>query len=243
MIARNAAARGGFRMEEGCEQLIAKYAQNGRDAVNIIQIAGGVIQVEGRSAITRKDIEWVLEFGHYSPRIEKKVSAHDKQIGCINGLGFRNATGVVIDIEVTAMKAKSGKGSIKVTGIVEEEEMDGRGHKLKRVSSAKSSVENVLTVLKKFLDVDAREYDIHLNFPGGIPIDGPSAGIAIAAAIYSSIFNLPVSSDIALTGEISIRGKVKPVGGVAAKVEAARQAGIHGSIPKENWQETFENIG
>jgi Lon-like ATP-dependent protease len=245
VIARNAAVRGGFRMEEGCEQLIAKYAQNGRDAVNIIQIAGGVIQVEGRSAITRKDIEWVLEFGHYSPRIEKKVSAHDKQVGCINGLAvFGNATGVVIDIEVTAMKAQSGKGSIKVTGIVEEEEMDGRGHKLKRISSAKSSVENVLTVLKKFLDVDAREYDIHLNFPGGIPIDGPSAGIAIAAAIYSAIFNLPVSSDVALTGEISIRGKVKPVGGVAAKVEAARHAGINKVlIPKENWQETFENTG
>ena len=244
-IACNAAKRGGFKMEEGCEQLIAKYAQNGRDAVNIIQIAGGVIQVEGRSMITRKDIEWVLEFGHYSPRIDKKVSAQEKQVGCINGLAvFGNATGVVIDIEVTAMKAQSGKGSIKVTGIVEEEEMDGKGHKLKRISSAKSSVENVLTVLKKFLNVDAREYDIHLNFPGGIPIDGPSAGIAIAAAIYSAVLNLPVSNDIALTGEISIRGKVKPVGGVAAKVEAARQAGINKVlIPKENWQETFGNIG
>ena len=245
VIARNAAKRGGFNMEEGCDELIAKYAQNGRDAVNIIQIAGGVVQVEGRSFISRKDIEWVLEFGHYSPRIEKKVSAQEKQVGCINGLAvFGNATGIVIDIEVTAMKARSGKGSIKVTGIVEEEEMDGRGHKLKRVSSAKSSVENVLTVLKKFLNVDAREYDIHLNFPGGIPIDGPSAGIAIAAAIYSAIFNLPVSSDIALTGEISIRGKVKHVGGVSAKVEAARLAGINKVlIPKENWQETFENIG
>jgi Lon-like ATP-dependent protease len=245
VIARNAAKRGGFNMEEGCDELIAKYAQNGRDAVNIIQIAGGVVQVEGRSFISRKDIEWVLEFGHYSPRIEKKVSAQEKQVGCINGLAvFGNATGIVIDIEVTAMKAQSGKGSIKVTGIVEEEEMDGRGHKLKRVSSAKSSVENVLTVLKKFLNVDAREYDIHLNFPGGIPIDGPSAGIAIAAAIYSAIFNLPVSSDIALTGEISIRGKVKHVGGVSAKVEAARLAGINKVlIPKENWQETFENIG
>ena len=151
-------------MEEGCDELIAKYAQNGRDAVNIIQIAGGVVQVEGRSFISRKDIEWVLEFGHYSPRIEKKVSAQEKHVGCINGLAvFGNATGIVIDIEVTAMKARSGKGSIKVTGIVEEEEMDGRGHKLKRESSAKSTLENVLTVLKKYHNVDASEYDIHLN--------------------------------------------------------------------------------
>mgnify|MGYP000568767763 CR=1 FL=1 len=245
IIARNAAIRGGFRIEDGCEEIISKYAQNGRDAVNIIQIAGGVVQVEGRNIITRKDIEWVVEFGHYSPRIEKKVSAQERQVGCVNGLAvFGNATGVVIDIEVTAMKAPSGKGSIKVTGIVEEEEMDGRGHKLKKTSSAKASVENVLTVLKKFLDVDAREYDIHLNFPGGIPIDGPSAGIAIAVAIYSAIFNLPVNNDIALTGELSIRGKVKPVGGVAAKVEAAKMAGINKVIiPRENWQETFENTG
>jgi Lon-like ATP-dependent protease len=244
-IARNAAIRGGFRMEDGSEELIAKYAQNGRDAVNIIQIAGGVIQVEGRSIITRKDIEWVVEFGHYSPRIEKKVTAQEMQVGCINGLAvFGNATGIVIDIEVSAMKAVSGKGMIKVTGIVEEEEMEGKGHRLKRSSSAKASVENVLTVLKKFLNVDAKEYDIHLNFPGGIPIDGPSAGIAIAAAVYSAIMNLPVNNDIAMTGELSIRGKVKPVGGVPEKVEAALLAGINKVlIPKENWQETFEDIG
>ncbi len=244
-IARNAAKRGGFRMEEGADELIAKYAQNGRDAVNIIQIAGGVMQVEGRSMIARKDIEWVVEFGHYSPRIEKKVSAQEMQVGCVNGLAvLGNATGIVIDIEVSAMKAVSGKGTIKVTGIVEEEEMEGKGHRLKKSSSAKASVENVLTVLKRFLDVDAREYDIHLNFPGGIPIDGPSAGIAIAAAVYSAIMNLPVNNGIAMTGELSIRGKVKPVGGVSEKVEAAKLAGINKVlIPRENWQETFENIG
>jgi ATP-dependent Lon protease len=245
VIARNAAIRGGFCVEDGTEEVIARYAQNGRDAVNIIQIAGGVVQVEGRNLITRKDIEWVVEFGHYSPRIDKKVCASEMQVGCMNGLAvFGNAMGIVIDIEVTACRASAGKGIIKVTGIVEEEEMDGRGQKLKRTSSAKASVENVLTVLKKFLNLDSKEYDIHLNFPGGIPIDGPSAGIAIAAAVYSAILNIPVSSDIAMTGEISIRGKVKPVGGVAAKVEAAKLAGItRVLVPRENWQEMFNDIG
>lgn len=245
IIARNAAIRGGFRVEEGIEELIARYAQNGRDAVNIIQIAGGIVQVEGRNIISRKDIEWVLEFSHYSPRIDKKISIEEKQVGCMNGLAvFGNSTGIVIDIEVSAIRVKAGKGTIKVTGIVEEEEMDGKGQKLRKMSSAKASVENVLTVLKKFLDVDAREYDIHLNFPGGIPIDGPSAGIAIAAAVYSAIRNIPVSNDIAMTGELSIRGKVKPVGGVAAKVEAAKIAGINKVlVPKENWQEMFNDIG
>lgn len=245
IIARNAAVRGGFRIEDGVEDLIARYAQNGRDAVNIIQIAGGVVQVEGRNTITRRDIEWVVEFGHYSPRIDKKVGIVVKQVGCINGLAvFGNATGMVIDVEVSAMKALSGKGIIKVTGIIEEEEMDGRGQKLKKVSSARASVENVLTVLKRFLDVDVKEFDIHLNFPGGIPIDGPSAGIAIATAVYSAIRNIPISSDLALTGELSIRGSVKPVGGVAAKVEAAKLAGINMVlIPRDNWQESFNDMG
>ncbi|MCX7710644.1 MAG: ATP-dependent protease LonB [Clostridia bacterium] len=243
MIARNAAIKGSFKFEEGVEALIAKYAKNGREAVNIVQIAGGIVQVEGRSIITRKDIEWVIEFGHYSPRIEKKITAGE-QVGCINGLAvFGNCTGMVMDIEASAMEVGAGKGNIKITGIIEEEEMDGRGQKLKRTSSAKASVENVLTVLKKFMEVDYREYDIHLNFPGGIPIDGPSAGIAIATAVYSAMKNIPIRSDIAMTGEISIRGKVKPVGGVVAKVEAALQAGIKKVlIPKENWQELFEEM-
>ena len=245
IIARNAAVRGGFKIEDGTEELIARYAQNGRDAVNIVQIAGGVVQVESRNRITRKDIEWVVEFGHYSPRIDKKICSSEQRIGCINGLAvFGNSTGMVIDIEVSAYKAAAGKGTIKVTGIVDEEEIDNRGHKLKRSSSARASVENVLTVLKRFLDVDVREYDIHMNFPGGIPIDGPSAGIAIAVAVYSAIMNLPVSSNIAMTGELSIRGKVKPVGGVAAKVDAARLAGIGKVlVPRENWQETFSDLG
>lgn len=241
-IAKNAAKKGGFELEEEGDTLIAKYAQNGREAVNIVQIAGGVCLVDGRNTIKKKDIEWVIEFGHYSPRIEKKVSK-DEQIGCINGLAvFGNSIGMVVEIEVSVMKALSGKGEIKITGIIEEEEMDGRGQRLRRTSSAKASVENVLTVLKKILHIDPREYDIHLNFPGGIPIDGPSAGIAIATAIYSAIKEFPISSQIAMTGEISIRGKIKPVGGVVAKVEAAKNAGIKRIlIAKENWQEIFED--
>lgn len=243
-IAKNAALKGGFRIEPGAEKLVSKYAQNGRDAVNIIQMAGGIALVENRNSILVKDIEWVAEFGRYNPRIDKKVCAA-RQIGCINGLAvYGNSTGMVIDIEVSAMKTVNGKGSIKVTGIVEEEEIEGRGHKAKMSSSARSSVENTLTVLKKFLDVDCGEYDIHMNFPGGIPIDGPSAGVAIAIALYSAIKNVPVDGDIAMTGELSIRGKVKPVGGVTAKIEAAKLAGIKKVIiPKDNWQDLYNNMG
>ncbi len=242
-IAKNAAQKGGFILEDGGDELIAKYAQSGRDAVNIVQIAGGVALVEDRGLIKRTDIEWVIEFGKYNPRIDKKVDKGE-QVGCINGLAvFGSCTGMVLDIEVAATKVFKGKGTLKVTGIIEEEEMDGKGHKLKRTSTAKGSVENVLTVLKRIFDIDYKDYDIHLNFPGGVPIDGPSAGIAIATAVYSAINNLPISSEIAMTGEISIRGKVKPVGGVVAKVEAACQAGIKKVIiAKDNWQEMFETM-
>jgi len=96
---------------------------------------------------------------------------------------------------------------------------------------------------EEFLGVNYEDYDIHLNFPGGVPVDGPSAGIAIAAAVYSAIKNLPISSEIAMTGEISIRGKVRPVGGVVAKIEAAKNAGIKKVlIAKENWQDLFEDM-
>lgn len=242
-ICANAAQKGGHILADGCPEQVARYAENGRDAVNIVQIAGGISMLENRSTIEVKDIEWVIEFGHYSPRIEKKVNA-DVQIGCINGLAvFGNSTGMVIDVEATAMEVGNGNGGIKITGIVEEEEMDNRGHKLKRTSTAKASVENVLTVLRRYMNVDFKDYEIHLNFPGGIPIDGPSAGIAISTAIYSAIKNIPVCGDIAMTGEISIKGKVKPVGGVVAKVEAARSAGIKKVfIPKENYQELFEDM-
>jgi Lon-like ATP-dependent protease len=242
-IARNACSKGNFIIEEDIDQLVAKYATNGREAINIVQIAGGVALVEGRSTITKKDIEWVIEFGQYSPRIEKKVAV-GKQVGCMNGLAvLGRSQGMVIDIEVSATPCEKGKGTLTVTGIIEEEEMDGRGQKLKRNSTARASVQNMLTVIKKFFGEDPADYNIHLNFPGGIPIDGPSAGIAIMTAAYSAMKNIPLDGTLAMTGEISIKGKVKPVGGVVAKVEAARQAGVKKVlIPKENWQELFNEM-
>ncbi len=242
-IAKNAAKKGGFVLEEDGEYLVAKYAGNGREAVNIVQIAGGTALVSGSSTINKKEIEWVVEFGQYSPRLEKKVQ-DEKQVGCINGLAVIGiGQGLVMDIEVSAVRSEADKGKFMVTGIIEEEEMNGRGQKLKRNSTARASVENMLTVIKKYLGEDPNNYNIHLNFPGGIPIDGPSAGIAIMSAVYSAIKNIPVEGTLAMTGEISIRGKVKPVGGVIAKVEAARRAGVKKVlVPKENWQQLFETM-
>ncbi|MBT9157930.1 MAG: Lon protease 2 [Firmicutes bacterium] len=86
---------------------------------------------------------------------------------------------------------------------------------------ALSSVDTVLTALRGVLDVDPYGFDIHINFPGGTPVDGPSAGVAMAVGIYSAVKKIPVDNFVAMTGELSVRGVVKAVGGVAAKLEAA----------------------
>lgn len=243
-IAKNAARKGGFKLADGGEKLIARYAANGRDAVNIVQIAGSVALVEGRTAIGIKDIEWVIEFSQYSPRMDKKVSG-GQEIGVINGLAVAGRSqGIVMEIEATAAPAAQGQGKLVTTGIVQEEELDGRGQKLRRESTAKAAVENVLTVLKTHFGITYTDYNIHLNFPGGMPVDGPSAGTAMLCALYSAIEQKPISSLLAMTGEVSIMGKVKPVGGVVAKVEAARQAGVQKVlIPDDNWQELFADFG
>ena len=210
----------------------------------MVQLAAGVVLTAGRESITREDMEWVVNSGRYTPRMEKKI-APQPAVGLINGLAVCGPNmGIVSEIEATAVPVEKGCGQLRVTGIVEEEELPGAGgQKSRRKSMARGSVENVLTVLRRNLHVEPRDYDIHVNFPGGVPIDGPSAGITMATVIYSAITGLPVDNKLAMTGEVSIRGQVKPIGGVVAKVEAARQAGAtRVIIPEDNWQASFEHL-
>lgn len=243
-VTENALKKIKFESEEGVPELVGKYATNGREAVNIIQTAVGVNINENRNRVKISDIEWVLNNGQYSPRPERKINA-EPQIGYVNGLAVYGANmGTLMEIEATAVKAQRGTGRLVVTGIVEEEEIGSKdGRTIKRKSMAKASTDNVLTVIKKYLGIDTSDYDIHLNFPGGTPVDGPSAGITIVVAIYSAITNTYIDNKIAMTGEVSIHGKVKPVGGIIPKVEAAMNAGAKRVlIPKENWQEIFKTF-
>ncbi len=242
IIAANAARKIEFGIADRAVEVVKRYAANGREAVNIVQIAAGVAQGEGRQAIRVEDVEWVVSSGQYTPRPDRKVPPRP-QVGLANGLAVSGPNvGMLLEIEATAVPAGRGRGTVTVTGAVEEEEMGSFGHLRRRKSLAKGSVENVLTVLRHHLAQDSRDYHIHVNFPGGMPVDGPSAGVSIAAAVASALSGRPVDNRVALTGEISIRGLVKPVGGVVAKVEAARIAGAKKVlIPKENWQEMFRN--
>ena len=242
-IAADAAENAGFTAEKEAVRLVGGYASNGRDAVNMIQIAAGLALVEARHEITRADIEWVINSGKYTPRLQKKPLAAP-EIGVVNGLAVaQSRIGIVTEVEAQALKTAKGRGSLTITGIVEEEELKGQTQSLYRKSMAKSSAENVLTVLEKFYDVRPEEYEIHLNFPGGMPIDGPSAGVTMAVALYSAINNLPVDNYLAMTGEIAITGKVKPVGGVSDKIQAAIQMGLKRVIiPLDNYQSNFNNL-
>lgn len=242
-IARNAVDKIGLNISDAACNLVGRYATNGRDSVNLIQLAGGIAINDHRDEISVDDIEWVIENGQYSPRPDNKIN--DKpQVGYVNGLAVYGANmGAVMEIEASAKKTKLRKGTLKITGIIEEEEIKSFNRKIIRKSTARCSVENVITVLEKIFDVNCDKYDIHVNFPGGAPVDGPSAGISIATAIYSAIIGLPVDNKVAMTGEISIHGNVKPIGGVNAKIAAAEKAGASKIIiPKENWQESFANI-
>jgi Lon-like ATP-dependent protease len=242
-IAENALRKIGFPDNKQAIDVVKKYATNGREAVNIIQLAAGIALTDKRQQVSAADIEWVVNSSQIPPRPEKKIPP-EPQVGLVNGLAVYGPNlGTLLEIEVIAIAASEpGAGKFTITGVVDEEEMGGGQRTLRRKSMARGSVENVLTVLRN-LGIATCDYDLHINFPGGTPIDGPSAGVSMAAAIASAIFNVPVDNKLAMTGEVSIHGKVKPIGGVVAKVEAAFQAGATRVIvPKENWQEIFAGL-
>ncbi|WP_175482415.1 ATP-dependent protease LonB [Thermoflavimicrobium dichotomicum] len=241
-IAIQACERVRFGYDPDAISVVKKYATNGRDAVNLVQTAMSLAMTEGRQRIERADVEWVVHSSKLSPRLDHKMPA-SAQIGLASGLAVYGPNlGMVLEVEVTATPAKDGKGSVQITGVVEQEEMGGQSRTLRRKSMAYSSVENVITYLRK-TDVNPDQYHLHINFPGGIPIDGPSAGITMATAIYSAIKGIPVDHKLAMTGELSIHGHVKPVGGIVAKIEAAKQAGAtRVLIPQENMQAMFDQI-
>lgn len=242
-IAENAAKKINYSITDYALETIKKFAGNGREAVSIIQTAAGLAEAAQRRNIDGPDVEWVINSGQLSPRPEKQIP-EEPQIGVVNGLAVSGPNlGMLVELEVNAIPAAKSSGQLTVTGVVEEEEMGGiEGKRFRCKSMAKGSVENVFTALRN-QGIEPKDYDIHINFPGGIPIDGPSAGVTMATAIYSAITGKPVDNTVAMTGEVSIRGKVKPVGGVPAKINAAKAAGASKVIiPKENWQYLFGSI-
>ena len=242
-IAINAAEKLGLSIDDDGKKLLGEYCYNGREAVNVVQLSAGAVLEEDRKLILKKDIEWVIENGNYIKRSYPTIEKEAK-IGVVNGLAVFNVDeGILMPIEVCARESEDGNGSLKVAGIIEEESFSDKNRKLRRKGTALSSIENVITVLENIYNLQCNKYNIHINFPGGMPVDGPSAGIAIASAIYSAIVGEKVNNYIAMTGEIGVFGGVKAIGGVKAKIKGAKEAGVQTVIiPKDNWSEDLEEI-
>lgn len=243
-IGADASKKAGLKLDKKCEELIGEFCSNGREVINLIQLCSGVALNENRDYITSNDVEWVIENCQYTKRIEEKVF-EEPSIGKVNGLAVYGANiGAVMTIEASAKRVKDGVGKLKVSGVVEEESISSNNKKVTRKSMIISSVENVLTILSNIFDIDCKKYDIHVNIPGGSLVDGPSAGIAIATAIYSAIKGMKVNNKVAMTGEVGLLGGVKPIGGVRAKIIGAKKAGASKVIiPKENWSEGLLEVG
>ena len=240
-IAADSMERVGLQYEDGLCGKIALYTGGGRDTVRLVQSLASLAEMKGRNWVGSADLEWVAEAGHYQPYPRQKVTAVPR-VGVVNGLAVTGGMGgAVLTVEVKMQK--STVPHLQVTGIVEEEEIRSPHGVSKRKSNARSSAENVLTVLEGY-GFDRSQYAVHINFPGGMPVDGPSAGTAMFLAAYSAFTGAAVPGDVALTGEISLTGKILPVGGVTEKLQAAEEASVtRAYIPKANWQGRYERLG
>mgnify|MGYP000847241144 CR=1 FL=1 len=171
--------------------------------------------------VTKDDIYEVAQVSRLYPFGRKKAS-DTPAVGRVFGLGVAGFLGSIIEIEAVSFPAaEQGKGTVRFN------ETAG--------SMAKDSVFNAASVMRRLTGRDIHDYDIHVNVIGGGNIDGPSAGTAILTAIVSAVTGAAIRQDVAVTGEISLQGELKPVGGVFEKAYGARQAGIATLIiPWEN---------
>ena len=223
-IVNNATKKLNVELDEGIAETISEYTIEGRKAINILADAYSLALNSSpidEIKISKKNIYEVAQVSRLFQFVTKKAS--DKsEVGHIFGLGVSGFLGSVIEIEAVAFKAnEAGKGTIRFN--------DTAG------SMAKDSVFNAASVLRSITGKDIHDYDVHINVIGGGNIDGPSAGTAILAALVSAVTGKKIRQDVAVTGEISLQGKVRPVGGVFEKAYGAKQAGIKTLlIPIEN---------
>lgn len=206
----------GYTREAGVrklERVIAKVMRK-----QAVKIADGY---DKKITVRAADLKALLGARKYKPAA---VSA-DVQIGVVNGLAWTSVGGELLNVEVVVV---DGTGKLLLTGSL--------GDVMKE--SAKAACSFIRAHVNEF-GIDAQFYkekDIHIHFPeGAVPKDGPSAGVTVTTALVSALSNRPVRSDVAMTGEITLTGKVLPIGGLREKSMAALKAGLTTVlIPEEN---------
>ncbi|MBQ1742896.1 MAG: endopeptidase La [Oscillospiraceae bacterium] len=206
----------GYTRESGVRQLERMLAKLCRKAA----MAFATSDVK-RITITDKNLVEYLDV----PRYTRDPVAKKDLVGVVNGLAWTEVGGELLNVEVNVMP---GTGKLELTGNLGEVMQE----------SCRAAL-SCLRARTSELGIEADFYktrDIHIHFPeGAVPKDGPSAGITIATALLSALTNRCVRHDVAMTGEISLRGRVMPIGGLREKTMAALRAGIHTVIlPKEN---------
>ena len=222
--------------DSGLHKLISEYTREAgvrnleRRIGDLCRKTARVVLGEaGRKSVkvSEKSIEKYLG----KPRYTHDMAFAEPQIGIVRGLAWTSVGGDTLSIEVNVMP---GKGRFELTGqlgdVMKESAHAG-------ISYIRSTAKDQ-GIKKTFFD----EHDIHIHIPeGAVPKDGPSAGITMATAMISAITERPVRADIAMTGEITLRGRVLPIGGLKEKILAAKMAGIKLVIvPVENKRDIEE---
>jgi ATP-dependent Lon protease len=227
-IVAEAAQRLGAKLLRRVPDMIASYTIEGRKAVQILADAyGHALERAGstRGATVREDdVLEVVQAGRivlHSPTRARR----SREIGKAHGLGVIQYVGSIVEVEAAAFAAREArKGTVRFN--------DTAG------SMARDAVFNAASVIRAVAGIDPAEHDLHVNVVGGGNIDGPSAGLAFFLALYSALAHAPLPQDVAVTGEVSLAGNVRGVGGIVEKLYAARQAGMRAIlVPRENARE------
>ncbi|NCG00772.1 MAG: ATP-dependent protease LonB [Euryarchaeota archaeon] len=215
-----------------------------RELGGLVRIAGDLAMAEGvefasaMHVLGARNIAKPLEQQVADRMIERRqdyamIVNSGERVGRVNGLavlgansGLSDFSGIMLPVEALVTPSLGGGGKIHATGGLSD--------------LAKESVTNVSAVIKKLTGKDISDYDIHIQFVDTHGVDGDSASITIATAIISALENIPIRQDLAMTGSLSVRGEVLPIGGVTAKIEAAARSGIKTIvIPRANMQDVL----
>lgn len=218
----------GYTKEAGVRSLERKLGELCRKAAKELLIAKQEGKEEGfQKKITEKNLKEYLGKRKY----RNKKANEKAEIGIVRGLAWTEVGGDTLQIEVNTMP---GKGNLVLTGQLGDVMKESAQIALSFVRSKSEEIKAAEDYFEK--------HDLHVHVPeGAVPKDGPSAGITMATAIYSAVSGIPVFETVAMTGEISLRGRVLPIGGLKEKLLAAKQAGIKKVlVPKDNESDVAE---
>ena len=215
-----------------------------RELGGLVRIAGDLAAEDGssltqskhvvRARAIAKPLEQQVADRYLERQSEYSMLVNEgDRVGRVNGLavlgadtGLSDYSGVVLPVEAMVTPTQGRSGQVIATGGLSD--------------LAKESVTNISAVVKKLTGKDIRDYDLHVQFPGTHNVDGDSASITMATAIISAFEGVPIDQNLAMTGSLTVRGEVLPIGGVSAKIEAAVKSGIKRVvIPRANMNDVL----